>query len=174
MNFWFLCPLQWTTSRTCKYRDSEREECIQRVYDILVRWTINLIKQMDIKHVIFEPGKNIYFSTYLPTLIHLFHPFTSASKPCSIEVFDCCLSHFCTSVSTFSSSAKRFPPSCELLYATNTSHHKQKISIWMYFALSLFAHKKRTTEHCSSVIHSSSAVAILTTENSLWTCASAT
>jgi hypothetical protein len=28
----------------------------------------------------------------------------------SIEVFDCCLSHFCTSVSTSSSSLKHFPP----------------------------------------------------------------
>jgi hypothetical protein len=36
--------------------------------------------QVDIKHVIFEPGNNIYFSTYPPpTLIHL--RFTSASNP---------------------------------------------------------------------------------------------
>jgi hypothetical protein len=35
--------------------------------------------QMDIKHVIFEPGKNIYFLTYPPsTLIHLSHHFTGA------------------------------------------------------------------------------------------------
>jgi hypothetical protein len=38
--------------------------------------------QMDIKHVIFQHGKSIYFSTYPPpTLIHLSHRFTSASKP---------------------------------------------------------------------------------------------
>jgi hypothetical protein len=33
--------------------------------------------------------------------------------------------------------------------------------------------KKRTTERCSSVAHSSSAITILTTETSLWTCACA-
>jgi hypothetical protein len=39
--------------------------------------------------VIFEPGKkNVYFSTCPPpTLIHLFHRFTSESKPASIKVF---------------------------------------------------------------------------------------
>jgi hypothetical protein len=40
--------------------------------------------QMDInvKHVIFKPEENIYFSTYPPpTLIHLSHPFTSSSTP---------------------------------------------------------------------------------------------
>jgi hypothetical protein len=35
--------------------------------------------------------------------------------------------------------------------------------------LSPFAHKRRTTECCSLVVYTSSAVAILTTETSLWT-----
>jgi hypothetical protein len=39
--------------------------------------------------------------------------------------------------------------------------------------LSPFAHKKRTTERCFSVVQSSSTVAILTAETSLWTCACA-
>jgi hypothetical protein len=43
----------------------------------------------------------IYFSTYPPpTLIHLSHHFTSASKPAAQKSFDCCLSLFCTSIST--------------------------------------------------------------------------
>jgi hypothetical protein len=61
--------------------------------------------------VIFEPVKNIYFSTYPPpTSIHLSHHFTSASKSVALKSFDCCLSHFRTSISTYSSSAKRLPP----------------------------------------------------------------
>jgi hypothetical protein len=48
-----------------------------------------------IKHVIFGLERNIYFSTYPPpTLIHLFHGFTSVSKPAAYKSFDCCLSHF--------------------------------------------------------------------------------
>jgi hypothetical protein len=40
--------------------------------------------------------------------------------------------------------------------------------------LSPFTHKKkRKTERCSSLVHSSSTVVILTTEISLWTCACA-
>jgi hypothetical protein len=49
----------------------------------------------NIKHVIFEPWKNIYFSTYPPPiLIHFSHRFTSASKPAAYKSFDCCFSHF--------------------------------------------------------------------------------
>jgi hypothetical protein len=46
--------------------------------------------------------------------------------------FDCCLSHFRTSVSTSPSSAKSFPPSCEPLYAANTSHRKQETFLYEY------------------------------------------
>jgi hypothetical protein len=60
--------------------------------------------------------------------------------------FDFRLSHLCTSVSTSSSSARCVPlflTSCELLYTTN-------ISLWITFALSSFANKKRTKERCFS------------------------
>jgi hypothetical protein len=61
--------------------------------------------------VIFEPERNIYSSTYPPPLsIHLSHLFSNSSKPAAQKSFDCCLSHFRTSVSTSSSSAKRLPP----------------------------------------------------------------
>jgi hypothetical protein len=63
------------------------------------------------KKVIFEPGKNFYFSTYPPpTMIHLSHRFTCASKSAACKSFHCCLSHFRTSVSTFWSPAKRLKP----------------------------------------------------------------
>jgi hypothetical protein len=69
--------------------------------------------------------KNIYFSTYPPpTLIHL-------SQSVEIQSFDCCLSHFSISVPT-SSSPERLPPSCDKLYATNTSHHKQETFLYEY------------------------------------------
>jgi hypothetical protein len=47
------------------------------------------------------------------------------------SLFDCCLSHFRTSVLTFSS-AKRLPTSCEPLYVTNTSHRKQETFLYEY------------------------------------------
>jgi hypothetical protein len=68
---------------------------------------------MDIKRKTYDvrPGKNVYFSTYPPTtLIHLSHRFTRASKPAPQKPLDCCLSHFRTSVSTSSPSARCLPP----------------------------------------------------------------
>jgi hypothetical protein len=77
--------------------------------------------------------KNIYFSTYPPsTLIHLFHRFTYASKPTVQNSSYSCLSHFSTSVSTSSSSAKHLPSRCELLYANKTSHRKQETVLYEY------------------------------------------
>jgi hypothetical protein len=68
--------------------------------------------QMDIKRtrcVTFEPGKNIYFSTYLPQMSMIpSHCFPSSSKPTVFNSFDCCLSQFHTSISTSLSSAKQF------------------------------------------------------------------
>jgi hypothetical protein len=84
--------------------------------------------------------------------------------------FDCCLSHFRTSVSTSSSSAKRLPPSCEPLYATDTSHRKQETFLMNILCIKSFCPQKSITERFSSVVHSST-VANLTTETSLWTCA---
>jgi hypothetical protein len=75
-----------------------------------VRWPEHLyeeesvnMSQMDVKRKTCDirNWKNIYFSTYPPpTLIHLSHRFTSASKPAAYKSFDCYLSHFRTSVST--------------------------------------------------------------------------
>jgi hypothetical protein len=63
-------------------------------------------------------------------------------------------------------------PYCEPLYATDTSHRKHDTFLLTSFAISLSVHKS-ATERSSSVLHSSSTVAILTTETSLWTCACA-
>jgi hypothetical protein len=110
---------------------------------------------MDIKHAIFEPGKSIYFSTYPPpTFIHMSHHFTSALKPTAQKSFDCCLSHFCTYVSTSSSSAKHLPPSCQPFYVTHTSHHKQETFLNEYPLHSvLLSTEKHITECCSLVVH---------------------
>jgi hypothetical protein len=68
--------------------------------------------------------------------------------------FDCCLSHVYTSVSISSSSGKRLPASCEPLYATNTSHHKQEIFLYECpLHRVLLTTKDRTTELWSSVVH---------------------
>jgi hypothetical protein len=46
-------------------------------------------------------------------------------------------------------------PSSDPLYATNTSSRKKgNISLWIFFALSPFAHRKLTTERSSSVVYS--------------------
>jgi hypothetical protein len=58
-------------------------------------------------------------STNIDTLVPSLYQWV---ETCGIEVFVCCLSHVCISVS----SAKRLPPSCEPLYAINTSHRKQE------------------------------------------------
>jgi hypothetical protein len=91
---------------------------------------------MDIKCktcVILIWEKNVYFSTYPPpTLIHLSHRFTGASKPAAQKSSDCCRSHFRASVSTSSSSTGRLPPACEPPYATNTSHRKQETFRYQY------------------------------------------
>jgi hypothetical protein len=50
-------------------------------------------------------------------------------------------------------------PSSEPLYATDT--WTGNISLWIFFLLSPIGHKKRTTDHCLTVIPSSSTVAIL-------------
>jgi hypothetical protein len=64
-------------------------------------------------------------------------------------------------------------PSREPLYATNTSNREQEIFLYGYTLHRVFAHKESTTEFCSSVVYTSSAVAILTTETIHWTCACA-
>jgi hypothetical protein len=70
--------------------------------------------------------------------------------------FDCCFSHFHTSVSTS--------------YTTNTSHRKQETFLYEYHLYwALLPTKKSITERFSSVVYSSNTIAILTTETSLWT-----
>jgi hypothetical protein len=81
--------------------------------------------QIDIKR------KTCNIRTWVKTLIHLSDRFTSASKPSTYKSFDCCLSPILTSIST-SSSAKRLPPSCELLCRTDTSHRKQETFPYKY------------------------------------------
>jgi hypothetical protein len=49
-------------------------------------------------------------------------------------------------------------------FARQTFPAIKNISLLISFALSPFAYKKRTRERCSSVVHSSSTVAILTNE----------
>jgi hypothetical protein len=118
--------------------------------------------------VIFEQKKDIYFSTYYPpTLIQLSHRFTGASKPAAQKSLDCCLSQFGTSVSTSSSSAKRLPPSCERLYAEKTSHHPH--FFMNIHCIESFHPQKKHKRRCSSLVHSSSMVDILTTKTTLWT-----
>jgi hypothetical protein len=68
--------------------------------------------------------------------------------------------------------SEMFAIKVEPLYATNTSQHKQETFLYEYLCIeSFYAHRKRTTGRCFSVIHSSSAFTILTSETSLWTCA---
>jgi hypothetical protein len=126
--------------------------------------------QLDIKRKACDTRNWKYIYIYIstcppPTLIHLSHRFTSGSKPAAEKSFGCGLSHFRTAVSTSPSSAERSPPSCEPLYATNTSQHKQKIFLYKY-ALHwvLLPTKKNTTERCPSETYPSSTVAILTSK----------
>jgi hypothetical protein len=56
------------------------------------------------------------------------------------------------------------------LDATDTTVNRKYLFTYI-LCIEIFAHKRRTTERCYSVEHSSSTVAILTTETSLWICA---
>jgi hypothetical protein len=61
-------------------------------------------------------------------------------------------------------------PSCEPFYATNSSHRKQETFLYEHpLHWVLLSTKRRTKERWSLVVHSSSTVAILTAETSLWT-----
>jgi hypothetical protein len=102
---------------------------------------------------------------------HLSHRFTSASNRAAQKSFRLCHSHFRTSVSTSSSSAKHLPPSCEPLYDTTLLTVNMK-----HFFMNILRTKpfcpqkiKSATERCTSVLRSWSTVAIFTTEISLWT-----
>jgi hypothetical protein len=92
---------------------------------------------MDIKRktVIFEPRKEHLFldisSTNIDTLIPSLYQCIKTHKKKKTPL-DCSLTHFRTSVSTSSSSAKRLPPVCEPLYTTNSSHRKQETFLYEY------------------------------------------
>jgi hypothetical protein len=63
---------------------------------------------------------------------------------------------------------RMYRPSCERLYATNASHRNRKHFFMNILCIESFCPKKKgTTERCSSIVQSSSTVAILTTETSL-------
>jgi hypothetical protein len=87
--------------------------------------------------MIFEPEKHLFLdisSTNIDTLVPSLY---QCIETRSMEVFDCCLSHFRTTKST-SSSAKRLSPNCESLYATNASHRKPETFFKNIFFIELF------------------------------------
>jgi hypothetical protein len=101
--------------------------------------------------MIFEPGRNMYFSTYpQPRLIHLSHRFTSASKPAAQKA-DCCLSHlrfnFFVIVGTFAT---------QLWTALRDKHFAPKTGHTFIYANPLhqvFCPQKCITERRISVVH---------------------
>jgi hypothetical protein len=115
--------------------------------------------------------KNIHFSTYPPpTMIHLSHRFTKKSKPADGSLLTVVSA---TSAPPFQNLSHQrnvcnvSRPNCELIYATNTSHRKQETFLYDCPLHWVLCPQNRTTERCSSVMNSSSTVAILTTETSL-------
>jgi hypothetical protein len=95
--------------------------------------------QMDIKRKTCDirTWKNTYFSTYPPpTLIHLTHRFTSASKPAAQKSFwllSQSLPHLVGYHLQISKVLERISrPSCEPLYMKNTSHCKHETFIYEY------------------------------------------
>jgi hypothetical protein len=123
--------------------------------------------QMDVKrktYDIWSWKKNLFLDISYTKLIHLSHCFTSASKPAAFWVLPQPLPHprFNLVISeTFA---------IKLWTALLDKHFQPytgSISIWIFFALSPFAHKKRTRQLWSSVVYPSSTVAISTTKTSL-------
>jgi hypothetical protein len=94
--------------------------------------------------------KHLFLDISSTNTATLFPSLHQCIKTSSTKSFGCCLIQFCTFISTSSSSAKCLPPSCEQLYVTNTSCHKQKTFLYEYPLH--WVHKKRTTERCSSVL----------------------
>jgi hypothetical protein len=109
------------------------------------------------------------------TLVSL-QEFMSSTKTnillCSMNTFICCLLSLHKGIVVLTLGCLTLQSTgitiCEPLYVTNTSHRKQETFLYEYpFYLSPFAYKERTTQRCSSIIHSSNTVAILATETSL-------
>jgi hypothetical protein len=106
----------------------------------------------------FEPGKDIYFSTYPPPTLIYVSSLYQCLETRSIEVFWLLsqpLPHLVGHHLRLSNVLERISRrSCEPPYAINTSHRKQEnFYEYTYFALSSFANKIPTTERCSSVAH---------------------
>jgi hypothetical protein len=106
----------------------------------------------NVKHVTFEHGKNIYFSTYPPpTSLY------QCVETRSIEVFWLStqpLPHLVGHYMRLSNVLHRISrPKCEPLYATSTSHRKQETFPYEYpLHWVILLTRKRTTELCSSIV----------------------
>jgi hypothetical protein len=105
-------------------------------FNIVLQGSVSNRSQMDIKHVIVEPGKNFYFSSYPPsTLIRLSHHFTSALKPTAWSLLSVVSATFAPPFQPLRHQQNVWHvsrPICEKLYATNTSHCKQETLIYEY------------------------------------------
>jgi hypothetical protein len=122
--------------------------------------------------VIFEPGKkkNLYFHYVLNQHRHTYPialPVRRNQQHRSSWLLSQILPHFRFNLFVIKRNVSR--PSFEPLYITDTSHCKQEIFLYEYPLHWVLL----PTERWSSVVYSTT-VAILTTEISLWTCASDT
>jgi hypothetical protein len=130
--------------------------------------------------VIFEPRKNIYFSTYPPaTLVHLSQLFTSASKPAACKSYDYCFSQFriwSGIICDFQTSLREFLDPVVNRFTRQTLPTINRKNLFInILCTGFFAYKKNAIKRCFSVVYPSSTVSILSTETSNWTgaCASA-
>jgi hypothetical protein len=107
--------------------------------------------------VIFQHGRNVYFSTYPPpTLIHTSHRFTSASKT---RLLCQPLPHFLFKLFVIS---ETFSTNVEPLYMTDISHRKQET--FLCLCTESFCPQEAHNRTCSLVVYPSSTFAILTTK----------
>jgi hypothetical protein len=109
----------------------------------------------------------------LEAVLHLSYRFTSESKPAAEKSFDCCcLSHFRTwsgMICVFRLSLREFlyPVMNCFMRQTLATVTRKHLFMNILCTKSFLPTKKRTKERCSSVVYSSSTVAILTTETRL-------
>jgi hypothetical protein len=131
--------------------------------------------QMDIKHKtcdIRSWKKHLLLDIRSTNYIPLSHSFTGVSKPTARKSFDCCLSHFrifISSSATFRTSLREFldPDANRFTRKTLPTVNRKHFFMSILCIESFCPQKQSTTQHCSSVGHSSSMVTILTTETSL-------
>jgi hypothetical protein len=93
------------------------------------------------KNILFLHISSVNFDTLVPSLYQ-------CVETLSTEVLSTVVSATSapgrTSSATSNVLERISPPSCEQLYATDTSHSKQEIFLWISFALCPFVHKKST------------------------------